>query len=1405
MNDVRDRYDVSKTGPPSRVSIASLARFVPTALLDRLQRDFRPLTAAVEEPLNGVLFFADMTGFSRLTEQLAQRPDGAERISACLNDYLGRLVDLVYQHGGDVLKFAGDALIAVWPATGDDLPRAASSASACALRAQEALKGYTVEGDLTLAMRISIGAGDISLMHVGGMLDRWETMIVGAPVRDLASLKPLTPPGAVVVSGEVWSALGPPFTGRPAPRLGTDGKTTLSEIDGLLALEMRTVKAGQASPRPMRLQPVTDLPPPVARPRPAVALQAEAAMRAWLPGVMLSRSASGATEWISELRRVSVLFASIPPTWGKEGDLERVQSVVQLMQRAVYRFDGGIDKISIDEKGAVLVAAFGLPPLSHEDDPARAMNAALVMRSAMAELDLKGSIGVATGVVFCGTVGSEIRCEYTVLGHVVNLAARLMEYADGKILCESQTAALAGLQLELEALPAIDVRGRSEAVPIWTPTGRQRLYVRDRTALVGRVAERQLLSAALQGVLRSREVHTAVIFGEAGIGKSRLLDELAGNCSTLGMQVLRGAGDAVDRNAPFLVWRTVVAEAIGIDRADDVATRGTKADAALAELGPEVRGSRPLLETVLGLELGDDATASHLIGEARAQATHQLVASLLQRRASQRPLAIVLEDAHWFDSASWALLRTVRLTVKPILLVLATRPMDEPADELAAVMAEPTTTVLKLGAMSRDDAGLLACQTLGVSRLPEEVTDFIFQRAGGNALFVEELALVLRDTGSLAVIEGVARLTVPVKQLGEIKLPATLEGLIVSRIDTLGSSQQMALKVASVVGRLFPVQIVQEVFPVAAEREQIPGLMDPLVEQDLLRPADETSQYLFKHVLTQEAIYGLMLFTQRRGLHRAVAEWYERHHAEDLSHLLPVLAHHWRRAEEWGRALTCLEQAAEQNLAKYANRETVDLLTSALDLQEKHVGAVSTERMAMWLRMLAEANFRLGNLDQAKRHGVRALACGKRAPPESLAGLALSALGQTVLRVAQSWLPALFAARSEKDRERRLWMTRILNRLTEIQIYAENALGVVDSCLREINTSAPAGPSTELAKAYAISAVVFGAVPALRGLARGWGRKAIEAAQLKGSLAAQSYVLSRVAIVHLYEADWAAAERLLRQSADVARQSGDRRLRDEAIVVLGITLLYAGRHAEALACFETTRTSAHFSNNVQIQSWTRILAAGHHVRSGHATTAREQLAEIAEWVHEAASKSEVLWAQGVGALAALRLGDDDAAEEIADPLLGYIRGRPVAYWAQQPLAAVAETYLMLLERAQPGTTRHAALLAKAQTACQGMRAFGNSFPFGKPPALLWDALLLWLTGHRDKALATWRQCIDISAKLQMPWEGALAARELGRHLPTNDPQRAELLGKAHRELAALGATWDLEVVERAIVVTSAQS
>ncbi len=937
----------------------TFASYVPTLTLNRIAADPAPLVAPKYEHFSAAVLFADISGFTALAEHLAEQgPEGAEELGGILNDYFGQLTALIAEHGGDVVKFAGDALLAIWPTLGEDQDVRAVTlrAAQCGLVAQKELHSYEASAGVRLSMRMAIGVGKADTMYIGGAFGRWEFLIAGEPIIQVSLAERQAQPGEVVLSPEAWALVQDACTGSPLEQ---------ASAQAAAAVQLENVHA------PLIPQHLIV---------PTLDSETEAALRGYIPGAILARLTAGqgtggggesettSADWLAELRRVSVLFINLPDL-SRSLPLEQAQTVMQRLQKALYHYEGSVNKLSVDDKGVTLVAALGLPPLAHEDDATRATLVALEIQDALRQLDVRGAIGIATGEAFCGAVGSPLRREYTMIGDVVNLAARLMQAAPDTILCSAATYQASQAGIIFEELPAITVKGKAEPVAVYRPTGEKKTAVRPQSEIVGRRAEREALAEGIQSLLRGGVgVNVFLIEGEAGIGKSRLVDDIRRQADALGVTTYSGSGEPIEKSTPYYGWRNVFAQLFDLDLFDDP-EKGRR-HLRLA-LGPSMVRMAPLLNSVVPLNFADNETTAALSGQVRAEQTRALLVELLQASITRSPKVLILEDAHWLDSASWALVLAVSQQVRPLLLVIATRPLDEPLPvEYKQLLQAGNVQHLRLEALSKDDSLALVCQRLRVSSLPAPVATLIRERAEGNPFFSEELAYALRDAGLIEVADGECRIAPHTGDLSALQFPDTVQGVITSRIDRLAPSQQMALKVASVIGRVFAFRTLMAVHPIEADKPQLAEHVSALERLDLtpLESPEPDLAYIFKHIITQEVAYNLMLFAQRRELHRAVAESYENAYAKDLTAYYPLLAHHWSRAEVWPKSYEYWMRAGDAAVILYAYAEASQHYLGALEALS-HLPDTDDNR-----RSRADAVFKLSYVSSAFHDPQQSLA-----------------------------------------------------------------------------------------------------------------------------------------------------------------------------------------------------------------------------------------------------------------------------------------------------------------------------------------------------------------------------------------------------------------------------------------------
>jgi class 3 adenylate cyclase/tetratricopeptide (TPR) repeat protein len=1387
--------------------LENLSSYVPQLIARYVAANPTPLTDPVSDRFPSAVLFADISGFTHLTESLAQDgPEGVENLSNLLNAYFGQLIDIVIDHDGDIVEFTGDGIIALWPTPvcDEDLPTVVLRAARCGLDVQQGLAAFGTVEPLNLSLRVSIGAGEVLMANVGGILGRWELLVAGDPLVHVSEVLHMAYPGEVVLTADTWHLVREHCTGEVLP----GGAARLDAVD---------VRLPPASPPPTLLLP-----------------RMIPTLGSFLPGSILDRLEAGLTDWIAELRYVTILFVNVHGIdYNAPDALEQAHRVMRALQTGLYQYEGSVNQFIFDDKGTIFVAAMGLPPLTHEDDAVRGVQAALAMHAQLRKIGITCAIGMATGSVFCGERGSIRRRDYAMIGGTMNLAARLMQAAEvldhgsaAPVLCDSATYEVARIRLAFEELPPTLIKGKAEPVRVYRPLGRERAIVRRQTMLIGRAAERQALREHLDMLNRNEHAGVVIIEGEMGMGKSRLIGELQQRAESLGIPALVGLGEAIERATSYHAWRPIFATLLDLDAAPPADNQLARRIRVLNRLwvDPELARLAPLINAVLPLDVPESQITSQMVGQVRADNTRRLLLRLLQAAAAQSPLLLVLDEAHWLDSASWALALAVAREVQPALLIIATRPLIDPMPaEYGHLRQHPGTRCIVLDSLAPDETLRLVEQRLGVERLPEPVGRLVLEKSEGNPFFSEELAYAMRDAGLILIEDGTCRIAPNAGDLSSISFPASVQGVVISRIDRLQPGHQMTLKVASVIGQMFTLSPLRAVYPIEPERPRLPDYLSELEGLNItsLAAHEPDLTYIFKHVIIQEVVYNLLLFAQRRELHRAVAQWYEDTYAADLSAFYSLLAHHWYKAEAYGRAIDYLERAGEQALRVFANQEAVNFFSEILQLVERHslpgrVPAASatdaetnaedadlidllptpdTLRRARWERQLGEAYLGLGLLASSRAHLERAVALLRHPVPASrrkwTTRTLRQAIRQTFHRLRASWM----SRSSTQERAAALEAARAYEALILIYFYANESLPATYTSLLTLNLAERVGPSSELARAYANMAIATGAL-ALHPLAEAYTQQARATAEQVGELTTTAYVFTNSGLYWVGTGNWQSARLALEQAADICDQLGDRRRWGTSWTLLAQVAYYEGDFARGAEMFEQLHDEAHHSGDVLQQAWALGGQGQNMLRLGQLVRA----AELLEQANTALAENRELPSQisndGLLAMCWLRRGDLSRAHEAARAaamLLDSV-GVPSAYYLIEGYAGVAETYLALWE-ASGGSApaERAALAQRAHQACGALAHYARVFPIGKPRMLLCRGLHAWLEGRPRQAHLRWQQGLEAAQRLAMPYEEGLLSYEAGRH--TTGHVRHDYLSHAAALFTRMGARSDLERVQ----------
>jgi hypothetical protein len=951
--------------------------------------------------------------------------------------------------------------------------------------------------------------------------------------------------------------------------------------------------------------------------------------------------------------------------------------------------------------------------------------------------------------------------------------------------------------------------------------------------MVGRAAERSTLRARFQAVLDDKPGGVVVIEGEPGIGKSRLVEDLLQQAQALGVVGLIGAGDAIEKSTPYHAWRTIFSQLFDLESVNDPAARRER---VLARLQPDPNLLRlaPLLSVVLSLDLPDNDLTAQMDGQVRADNTRRLLLSLLARMpggAGRSPRVLILEDAHWLDSASWALALLVSREIPSLLMVIAARPIDEPLPmEYSQLLNARGAERLQLEPLPADDALALVCRRLGVTALPDQARTLILEKAEGHPFFSEELAYALRDAGLLLIDAGGCRIAPEAGDLRSLNLPNTVQGVITSRIDRLPPPQQLTLKVASVIGRVFTYQALRGIHPIEIDKPRLTDYLSALERMDItpLESPEPELAYIFKHIITREVAYNLMLFSQRRQLHRAVAEWHERAHAGDLAPFYPLLAYHWSLAEDTLKALDYLEKAGEQALHGGAYREAAGFFSGAIALDERRKsnslrfaaragdegrtpsvsrrGQATNERIpsssaidlssplrrARWERQLGEAYLGLGELPDSRRHLEQAVSLLGWPAPDRRGQIAAKLLRQLGRQVLHRRLPGRFVGRERDRSDVLLEAARAFQRLTELYYFSQDRPLLLNAAFHSLNLSESAGPSPELARAYAIMAVAAGLVP-LHGLAQAYAEQAQDIAGRFNDLPTRARVLSRISLYGIGIGRWAQAREALRQAIDIADRLKDQRQWGESASLRAYIAYHLGEFDASLQEFAEVYTRARHDGNLQFQAWGLWGPAHSLVRRGRWEEAVTALKSALELITRLGDRGAEILATGLLAVAQLYQGQAEPARASADAVLQMYAesARRFSLADLEGHAGAAEVFLALWEAGGDRSPQERQALAdSAKIACQAARRYARIYTIGSPRALLLEGLRLWLSSDSRRARETWRKSLNVAERLAMPYEQARAHFEIGRHLKAGDPAREQHLTRAREIFDRIGAVYE---------------
>ncbi len=850
----------------------------------------------------GTVLFLDISGFTSMTETLAEYgKEGAEVLSEMLNKIFSPSIRNIYSHGGFVSDFIGDALLAVFPGRGKEID---ALSSAFEIQKVFKEKGYykTSLGSFRFNAKCGLGSGKIKWGIVEGS-ERLLYYFRGKAINKSARAEKFCNKGDIIISEEMISTLSE----------CADGKIVGNKFMKIINFFGKTVNKKNSL--------ISDV-------------SAKIAGKFHFQELV-------EMELTGEFREVATLFISFDNIKKKE----LLHSFLASLMDCAIKYGGYPTRVVFGDKGRMVLVLFGAPK-TYEDFVQRALDFLIEINST-AVVPIKA--GINLGIVYAGMAGSNKRCEYTVYGDTVNIAARFMSLSSKGEILTSEKVKKSSLRTHIfKEIGKKKLKGKSKELEVYKLCGRKK-YISQRWELrkssyVGRDKELKTLKTAYEQILfrltqqqDSRAKPTAILIrGEAGMGKTRLIHEFL-KSNHLKENILYGTVQSTAQT-PYYLFSSLIRNYLSLTVAEKKDIAREKLEKQLKKLqqqnsnsGKDLADCLPLIGYLLNLDYKDrrlELEPKYLRSHLQNSIRLFIEAVAMCTNKKRTPLILVLENFQWVDEASLAMLKYLFFTLnieaerkgdkfKEILFLLTSRPEFEAPAEFNI---DSDFREIYLSRIDEKSAKKLITSMTGRLSLPDSITSKLMEKSAGNPFYIEEWVGLISETSDL-------------NKIHDLPVPSSLNALVLARIDCLEQQLRVILQQASVIGREFFVKILAKVGNSLKGSSELDNALSELEAGEFISEQCNsfTTGYIFRNIITREVAYNTILTTKLKKLHLTVAQSIEQEFPENLDEFIYELAEHYVKSGVDSKAVEYLEKAADVAKTGFENEKAIEYFDILLE------------------------------------------------------------------------------------------------------------------------------------------------------------------------------------------------------------------------------------------------------------------------------------------------------------------------------------------------------------------------------------------------------------------------------------------------------------------------------------------
>ncbi len=1395
-----------------RMTLASLAPYVPAAIVRRLgQGNGAPLPQV--EPVRGACLLLDIAGFTPIVVSLSGAgPRGIDALQRLLSSYFTEMIEGVKDFGGDIYQFAGDSILACFePERGETDGDVVRRAAICGVHVQRKLARFShvelLGQRFTLSSRVGVSFGESHRIILGEQEQWLHPALVGEPLEEAVAAEKKSGGGEVILSAQAASLLPP----------GMQGEVR----DGYFCFT----------------------PPEAIAPRPPQGLLAGGALALgqcsqFLHPELLRKVITAHQGFAGDFRDLTCVFVRVGarrPHREAAAFVRELNTFFTFAQRESSLHRGVLLMTDFTDKGNVFYVVFGAPTAQENKELLACHFATKLLREQAAFPFIEElRIGVATGPAYWGEMGAPSRKGSWALGEVVNIAARLMAHArESSIQVDANTERKVHHEFSTVHVEDARLKGVSRVVPIYRVQSTARpvrsLLVKGQGAIVGRRDELEVLIQALEESI-SGSGRVCVVSGEAGIGKSRLSSRLVEEAEERGARTLYGICYSYETFTPFFPWKEVLVQLFQLHEGDEPEAwleRIRREFEGLEDVGPEWA---PVLAGIVGLSVEEDERTEALDARQKNQQVFHIIHQLLVRRAQTTPLLLFFEDLHWADRISLDLIEYVSARLGPLkLTVLVTM---RPGDALRSLHALDSFRFVELSQLNEEDARALLRLHLKLEPPNTALEDLLMAKVQGNPFFIESLVEGLVEQGMLE--PGAEGRRVLRRGLHDIRIPDSIQDVVLNRIDLLPELEKLIVKVASVIGRIFSLDAVHELLPEGIELEETKRAMSALTGLGLiLLEMEEPYTCLFKHIVIRDVAYNTLLVSGREDLHRRLARYLEKKAEDSAVKPAGILAYHYLAGSVEVKGLEYTLMAARAAKEQYANEEAIHHYNKAMEVlsatQEIDADTTLTRTREVMQELAetllqagnyvaaihmfeqcmseedppsrrAEIHLGLGRAYQEKGESARAiqeleqaLRLMGRGAPRSMVGLVLRTAGQGVLHLLALAFPRVLRPVPEERLPLFLKQLSTLILLIKIYYFADIAK-LTWATLVAINMAERSRSDYGLSLASGYYGTLLFGSGFLKRSARYLAR-ALEFGRRSRDAVAEGLALSRTGTEAIFANDLARALAVEEQAIGILRQVGERWEVQTCLMMLATSQFLSSRFEAAERYYREMGALGVELNAVMHQGWAhawvpmcRYLRGEGEVKALWAEL--ERGLRISTEVDDLANQCACL--NHLANVAVREHQVEEAARMAVRAFDTVWKYQVLVPFLQIGLVDAAEAALFALEQGATSVPR-AKLLRIVRLGCFKARALARVYPYMKGPALRVTARARALRKGPAAAEPVFQQSLAVLEKAPNQWERGVAYYDAAVALPY---RRAELLSRAREIFTAIGARAELRRVER---------